>query len=271
MHIAANGTRTTTGLRQFGIVLALLIGMAGAAGASDYVHQCRSADGAYVMNDEELRSFDSAKGREVGRAIPYKILGRTVLTKTKGYCIANQAPRGQRRFNHAATTYALQVRFSRNGQQIKTFMLCEMASSGLPAGYDCDREVTTVNWTIGKTPGRTNTPKKSDGPVWLYNGSKMRIVADGARRRIEFKTPNERLAGKGVSRGDVLFEGRREDDRYIGKAYAYEKNCRAKPYSVSGRVQIGERRVVVSGRKPVLNERCGIAFRQDVRLVFERK
>ena len=271
MHIAANGNRAITSVRQIGVAAAVFLASAGAAAASDYVHQCRSADGAYVMNDEELRAFDSTEGREVGRSIPYKVLGRAVLSKSKGYCIANQAPRGQRRFDHAATTYALQVRFRRNGQRIKTFMLCEMASSGLPAGYDCDREVTTVNWTIGKSASGQEAQKTTQASVWLYNGSKMRIVADGARRRIEFETPNARLADNGVVRGDILFEGRREDDRYIGKAYAYKKNCRAKPYSVSGRVEIGERRVVVAGRKPVLNKRCGIAFRQDVRLVFDRK
>jgi len=259
-------------MRKIGAAAAFLIATVNAVGASDYVHHCRSADGAYVMNDDELRGFDSAKGREVGRPIAYKVLRKTVLSKSAGYCIANQAPRGQRRFNHAASAYALNIRFRHNGQRIKTFMLCEMASSGLPAGYDCDREVTTVNWTIGKTAAPdAAAPEKPAGPVWVYNGSKMRIVAEGPRRRIVFVAPNARLAKKGVAPGDVLFDGQRDGDRYVGKAFAYDKKCKAKSNNVSGRVEIGDRRIIISNRKPIANKRCRTAFRQDVRLVFERK
>lgn len=223
------------------------------------------------MNDDELRGFDSARGREVGHAIPYKVLRKTVLSKSAGYCIADKAPRGQRRFNHAATTYALQIRFRQKGQRIKTFMLCEMASSGLPASYDCDREVTTVNWTIGKTATNSGAPDKPAGTIWVYKGSQLRIVADGPRRRIVFVAPNQSLTDMGVAPGDVLFEGRREGNRYNGRAYVYTKRCRAKGYNVSGRVLPGESRVVVSGRKPISNRKCRTAYRQDVRLVFDRR
>ena len=47
---------------QIGVIVAGVAIAAGTAGAGDYVHQCRSADGNYVMNDEELQAFDSAKG-----------------------------------------------------------------------------------------------------------------------------------------------------------------------------------------------------------------
>jgi hypothetical protein len=274
MHIAAKWSMRKNGLRQIGLTAVFVVAASGMAAASDYVHQCRSADGGYVMNDEQLQAFDVAKGRETGRVIPYKVLRRTTLSKSAGYCIANKAPRGQRRYNHAAESYALHIRFRQNGQTIKTFMVCEMASSGLPAAYDCDREVTTLNWSIGKTaaaPSGNGNAHNAGGPRWMHNGSRVRIVADGRRRRIVFVTPNERLANKGVAPGDPVFVGRRKANRYIGKAYVYSKRCPTVSYGVRGRVHTGEARVVVTGRRPVRNRGCKTAYRQDVRLVFDRK
>ncbi len=276
MHIAAKWSTRKNGLRQIGLMAVFVASASGMAAASDYVHQCRSADGIYVMNDEQLQVFDLHRGRETGQVIPYKVLRKTTLSKSAGYCIANKAPRGQRRFKFGAENYALHIRFRQNGRTIKTFMVCEMASSGLPAAYNCDREVTTVNWTIGKTAsapsgngnGNVNT---ATGPRWMHNGSRVRIVADGGRRRIVFVTPNDRLTNRGAASGDPVFVGRRKGNRYIGKAYVYSKRCPTVSYNVSGRVHAGEAKVVVTGRRPVRNRRCKTTYRQDVRLVFDRK
>lgn len=268
MHIAVIGFQRAMRMWRIAVLVAAVMVMAGAAGASDYVHQCRSADGNYVMNDEELQVFDRAKGYETGPSIPYKVLSKTVLSKSAGYCIARQAASGQRRYKHAASTYALQIRFRQNGQRIKTFMLCELASSGLPASYNCDREVTTLDWTIGQTKSE---PGRGGGPGWYHNGSQVRIIAQGVRRRIVFVAPNRRLARLGVSAGDVLFDGRRDGNRYSGVAYAYTKRCRARAFDVSGRVEEGERRVVVRGSAPIFGRKCRIVDRRDARLVFDRQ
>ncbi len=268
MHIAAIGFRRAMRMWQIGMLVAAVTALAGTAHASDYVHQCRSADGNYVMNDEVLQVLDSAKGYETGPSIPYKVLSKTVLSKSAGYCIARQTSSEQRRYKHAASTYALHIRFRQNGQRIKTFMLCELASSGLPASLNCDEEVTTLDWTIGK---QQTARRRSAGTGWYHNGSQVRIVAQGLRRRIVFVVPNPRLTSLGVAAGDVLFDGRRDGNRYSGKAYVYTKRCRAKAFDVSGDVEEGERRVVVTGRVPVLSRDCQIANRRDMRLVFERR
>lgn len=276
MHSAANRSMRKSGLRQIGIVPSvaaafILAASAGTSAAGDYVHHCRSADGFYVMNDEQLQAFDLNRGREVGHDIPYKVLRKTTLAKRAGYCVASRAPAGQRRYKYAAETYALYIRFRDNGETIRTHMICEMASSGLPAAYNCDRDVTTTNWTIGKTATAPPSSRNSNGPRWMHNGSRVRIVADGRRRRIEFVSPNDRLANRGVTPGDPIFVGRRNGNRYVGKAYVYSSRCPVVSYKVSGRVLAGEARVVVTGRRPVRNRNCKISYRQEVRLVFDRK
>ena len=100
----------------------------------------------------------------------------------------------------------------------------------------------------------------------------MKIIATGGGgRRIVFVAPNARLSDIGVGPGDVLFEGLREGNRYVGRAFVYSRNCRAKSYRVRGRVQEGERRVVVSGRKPVRGRNCRTRYREDVSLIFNRR
>jgi hypothetical protein len=274
MDNATRRNRATAFLPTVGLVFAGSILFTGAARAGDYAHHCRSADGNYAMSDEELKAVNTANGRETGRAIPYKVLRKFELRKTAGFCIARNAPKGQRRFPHAATTYALHIRFRRNGQRIKTFMLCEMASSGLPASYNCDREVQTLDWTArSKVATVDTTPRRQKRRTvrWMHNGSEVRIVAKGPRRQVVFVSPNENLARLGVTSGDPIFEGRREGNRYIGQAFVYSKNCAAKTYKVDGRVHKGERRVVVFGRKPIADRDCRTDYHEDVRLVFDRE
>jgi hypothetical protein len=274
VDIAVKGNRAIAVLRTAGLMFAVSGMITGAAQASDYAHQCRSADGSYAMSDEELRAIDTANGRETGRAIPYKVLRKFELRKTAGFCIAKNAPKGQRRYPHSATTYALQIRFRQNGQRIKAFMLCEMASSGLPASYNCDREVQTLDWIARSETAAADTKqgsRKRSAVRWMHNGSQVRIVAEGRRRRVVFVRPNERLAALGVTAGDPVFEGSRDGDRYFGQAFVYSKNCATRTYKVDGRVHKGERRVVVFGRKPIADRDCRTDYRKDVRLVFDRE
>lgn len=128
------------------MAVALMLAASKPVHAGDYSHQCRSSGGYYAMNDEELQAFDVAKGREKGKSIPYKVLRKIELSKNAGYCISNKAPKGARRFAYEGITYALHIRFRQDGETIKLFMLCNRASSGLPAGYDCDRDVKTLDW-----------------------------------------------------------------------------------------------------------------------------
>lgn len=238
------------------------------ANAGDYAHYCRSADGAYTMNDEELQAFDEARGQPSGAAIRYQVLSKHDLRRSKGYCVSLKDP-DRRRYQYEGRSYALHIKFLHRGRSQRAFMICEFASSGLPALYNCDRDVKTLNWTASS--GSRVTPA-IDGPKtrWTYEGSGIRIVAKGNKRRLVFVTPSEELRRAGVRRGDPLFDGRRQGKRYVGQAYAYSRRCGSVAYRVRGRIGEGERQVVVSGRQPVRNRNCEITGRRDVRLVFER-
>lgn len=238
------------------------------ATASDYAHYCRSADGAYTMNDEELQAFDEARGQPSGAAIQYDVLSKHDLRRSKGYCVSFKDP-DRRRYAYEGRSYALHIKFRHKGRSQEAFLICEFASSGLPALYNCDRDVKTLEWSASS--GGRETPT-IDGPKtrWSYEGSGIRIVAKGNDRRLVFVTPSEELRQAGARPGDPLFDGRREGKRYIGQAYAYSRRCGPVAYRVQGRIGEGERRVVVTGRQPVRDRNCEITGRRDVRLVFER-
>lgn len=256
------------------LLLALILTLfAAPAEAGDYSHQCRSSDGAYAMNDEELRVFDAAKGQETGPSITYEVLNRIELSKHAGYCVARNAPPGQQRFAYEGTTYALHIAFRQHGENVKLFMLCDRASSGLPATYNCDRDVKTLEWHAGAvagTPKNTSEPPPNS-PRWLIDGSEVEIVASGANRRIVYVKPNAAATGRGISAGDVLFEGRRNGDRYVGKMQNQTRGCGTVAFDVSGRVEIGERQVILTGLRPLQNKACRTIDRRAVRLVFERQ
>lgn len=133
--------------RLFAAAIALAV-FPSTASASDYAHSCRSADGAFTMQDEDLRSVDFATGQESGESIPYKTVARYDLRRTAGYCVSNDVPKGgSNQFAYLGTTYALQISFRHEGASLTLHMICDLASSGLPAAYNCDREVKTLDWT----------------------------------------------------------------------------------------------------------------------------
>jgi len=262
-------------LRSSAVALAAFVPLAvgGVAQAGDFAHYCRSADGAYVMGDEELRFFDVSKGSETGPALRYRVLGKYELRRNEGYCVSVKDP-DRRRYKYQGSTYSLHVSFRHRGQSQKAYMICEKASSGLPAMYNCDREVKTLEWTASpqvptRTPPKTRSRSRTKPEAqWSHDGSGIRIVAQGRKRQLVYVSPRAALREAGVRSGDMLFEGRREGDRYIGKAYSYSRRCGSVAYQVRGRIRNGERLVVVRGRKPVRD--CAIVERRHVRLEFER-
>ncbi len=237
--------------------LALVAGTA-AATASDYFHECRTADGQYEINDGTLvASSDTAR-----KEIPFETLGETVLSQRKGYCLA----RGQK-YEFEGKTYVLKIRFREKGQPIEVDALCELAADGLPAAYKCEREVVTRDFKAG---GKSAPPAAGGGAVvWNHNGSVMRLEAEGAVRRFRYEVPRRGMAEAGARPGDVVFEGRRDGSRYVGTAYIFSAACGRVPYAVSGRVSGDERQVVLEGDAPVLGAGCKArTFKRD-RLAFE--
>lgn len=85
---------------------------------------------------------------------------------------------------------------------------------------------------------------------WNHNGSVMRLVADGNERYFYYESPSDRMAGAGVYSGQILFEGRKNGNRYHGTARVFSKYCHEPlTYSVSGNVSPDQNRITLTGTR----------------------
>lgn len=126
---------------------------------------------------------------------------KIVLSKSEGYCQS----RGQR-FNYGATLYVLKILLRDQGLRTRVSMLCELAASGLPASYNCDKDVRNLNWKIARQKPPSNLQGQSyqlpanspvGGSLWNYNGSTVKLTANGARRQFVYERP---LSGEKAGR-----------------------------------------------------------------------
>lgn len=111
------------------------------------------------------------------------------------------------------------------------------------------------------------TPVHADS-FWNHNGSVMRLSASGGDRYFHYETPRPRLP---VSPGTLLFNGRREGDRYVGTARVFSKYC-AEPlkYAVAGPIVNNGLRIVMVGKRKVFAKGCVDTGRiKTDRLVFD--
>ena len=232
------------------------------AEASDFVDYCRSPDGQFEMQDEALQQAGAS-----GVEIPYRVLERREISHLKGYCLSNNPAAQGRRYYHEARTYVLRISFNLSNQPLETDMICELASDGLPAAYNCDRKVVEIDTRSG---GVSSAPSSQVGSSrWDHNGSVMRLDAQGKRRRFIYEAPRQGLQRVGVTAGTVLFDGERAGNGYSGTAYIFNKRCGPQAYAVSGPVSSGERRVTLYGNAPRVGSNCEVrGVRRDV-LVFD--
>jgi hypothetical protein len=229
--------------------------------ASDYSHECRSADGQYEMWDEEL----SATSDEKKTAIPYTTLKDTILAQKEGYCLS----RGSK-FGYESKTYVRKVRFERDGERIEIDLLCELATDGLPAAYSCEKEVVTRQT---QSSGGGQQQDRQDGDtttaIWSHNGSVMRLEANGEARIFSYENPRPGMRNAGAKQGDIVFEGKRVGQTYSGTAYIFSKDCGRTAYPVTGSVLPGDRGVVLEGDAPVLGKGCKQTATRHDRLQFD--
>lgn len=272
------------------LVAALVAGVAAPpANASDYSNVCRTADGAYEIDDGELRSVDPA-GKQTP-AIPYTRVRETVLAHETGHCLS-EAAKGQT-FKYEAKSSALRVAFTDGGQKREVDFICELAADGLPAAYNCDRRVVTAKSDGGKgearradatrtssEPARAAEPRAAAEPAakasvpgrsWLHNGSVMRLEGTGSERRFVYEAPRAGIRKVGAKPGTLLFEGQLDGQRYAGTAYVFAEGCPPQPYPVTGRLSDGGRRVVMTGKAPRLGPSCNATGTRDDTLVFTWK
>lgn len=240
-----------------------LLWTAAPALASDYSNVCRSADGSYEIDDGVLRR---AGGNVEQAPIPFTIVEERVLSRETGFCIASQA--GGTRFNYETKTSTLRATFRDGSERMQVNFICEFASDGLPAAYNCDRRVVTSS--SADKQNEPEPPAQGAG-LWMHNGSIMRLEASGTGRRFYYEVPREGMRNAGTGPGTLLFDGTRDGARYSGTAYIFAAGCRPQPYAVEGVVSDGDQRVVMTGEAPRIGAGCRtIGYREDT-LVFTLK
>jgi len=115
------------------------------------------------------------------------------------------------------------------------------------------------------------SPTATVPALWDFKGSKVALKAEGADRRFYYETPRPELAVLGITAGTPLFEGRKDGDRYAGKAFIFSRKCGARSYDVSGPVDESPTTatITLSGRRPQVDANCRPtgAFQNDL-LVF---
>ena len=112
-------------------------------------------------------------------------------------------------------------------------------------------------------------PPLPTASLWSHNGSTLRLVAEGASRRFLYVTPRQGLLVRGVRAGTLLFDGEKNGDVYSGRSRVYHATCGAYPYEVTGPVSADQRRVTMSGQKPILSDTCRVERTEPDELVFE--
>lgn len=96
--------------------------------------------------------------------------------------------------------------------------------------------------------------------TWMYNGSKVSLEGDGAKRRIVFTEPKLGLDKAGIKRGTVLFEGEtKKNGRLSGYAKLFKAGCDPLDYFVEGSADSSKGEIVLQGQAPVFsNDGCKI-------------
>jgi hypothetical protein len=135
-------------------------------------------------------------------------------------------------------------------------------------------QFTTRVLCFGTPPTSSNTDpvRPSDtgdiASYWTYNGSLFGLIARGESRRFVYVKPREDLTRMGVSKGTILFEGRKDGMKYEGTVRVFSKSCGATEYAVKGDIVDNDQRVILRGKVPILNEQCRIERYQNNVLVF---
>ncbi len=107
--------------------------------------------------------------------------------------------------------------------------------------------------------------------VYEHNSSVMKVDVSGKQVEIKYLSPRPGLP-LNVQLGTVLFEGgvNERSGRIEGNAYAFRAGCKPVPYWVVGDFVEGDKYLVLSGARPVIDRRtCTIVGTGDAsRLVF---
>ena len=85
----------------------------------------------------------------------------------------------------------------------------------------------------------------------------MRLKASGNKRWFYYERPRQVLRNAGVRRGTLFFDGRKQGNKYTGRARRFSKFCPGNPliYKVQGPVAQSQTRVTIRGNREI-HKRC---------------
>lgn len=241
----------------------VLLATPGPAAASDYFNECKTADTRFEINDDTLYAKSEAT-----KPIDFETLEKHITSERRGYCMSQG-----KRFDFEGRNSTMRIRVNYQGSRIETTATCEYVASGLPAAYNCEREVVTFDNSKGSGSGGSSggngageVASCGTGSVWNHNGSEMRLLAEGSIRRFAYERPRRGLS---VNPCDVVFEGEKQGDNYAGTGYVFSKRCGPIGYPVSGPVLSDGARVTLYGQAPRRRNDCSVSGYRDDTLVFE--
>ncbi len=247
-----------------GSIIGCVAASLGPVQASDYSNECKSADGAYVADDGVLYR---AADKDRKHRLTYAILSEQVLEEKRSHCIPSNPEAQGGKFDNFFRKARQQIEIDEADGLRTATLVCELAASGLPAAFDCAREVVTMD---RKRPGPAQSYVPGAAGTWSHNGSVMRLEADGSSRRLIYMNPRIGIRQAGVSADTTLFDGERQGNRYVGNARFFSKSCGAKLFPVTGTVSADESRIVLEGAAPRLDGACKETGTRTETLVFER-
>jgi hypothetical protein len=107
------------------------------------------------------------------------------------------------------------------------------------------------------------------GSYWRQGGSIMSLIASKTDRKFIVFRPSQALSKLKVASGTIQFEGHISASGYSGTAFLFSENCKPFPYPVTGQIENGQERVILSGEAPLLNKKCQQTGKRSITLTFD--
>lgn len=180
-------------------------------------------------------------------------------------------------FGGTSTTFHLHIEHWMNipGRGIIPVPIyCDLAAA-YASLHGKDYDVTDGSQRCDGTASTPITPASEPPPLpidklvsyWDHNGSEVALLAEGDRRNFVYVKPRPGLDGL-VEPGDVLFNGRKRDNDYVGRARIFSRTCEPADFDVQGPILTGGLTVEVRGDAPERTGACTISGSIPQRLTF---
>jgi len=139
-----------------------------------------------------------------------------------------------------------------------------------PSGNDIETGPNDEPVRIWETMDLTVADDGDISSIWNHNNSTMGLVRKGKERAILYLEPRDGLFGLGIEAGSPLFEGIATDDStYHGWSYTYSANCGSLNYETWGKVSPDNKRIVIQGTAPKLDDECREIGKRKVSMTFD--